>query len=373
VRDVVAALFRESFAREPSVIVRSPGRVNLIGDHTDYSDGFVLPMALNRAVWMAASARTDRGVRVISSELGRGTFELGDLGRQGTFVDYLSGVAWAMDPDGLPGLDIAVTSDLPTGAGLSSSAAIEMAGARVFSELAGRSWDPVESAQTARLAENEWVGVASGIMDQLIVAIARAGHVTLIDCRSLQARAVPLPGNAEVVVLDSGTRRQLIGSAYNERRLACERTAAVLGVAKLREASPAMLGDGRLDPVDLRRARHVVTENDRVLAFAAALQRNDLVAAGSLMNRSHESLRDDFSVSTAALDALVESAQSQPGCLGARLTGAGMGGCAVALVCSEAVPAFLEGVRTAYRAATDFEAQLYPSEAADGVEVVARI
>jgi galactokinase len=373
VREAVAALFEQSFARPPSVIVRAPGRINLIGDHTDYNDGFVLPMALNRAVWMAASGRIDREVRVISSELGRGRFELDDLSRQATFVDYLSGVAWAMDPEGLPGLDIAITSDLPAGAGLSSSAAIEMATLLVFSELGERGWDPVASAKTARRAENEWVGVASGIMDQLIVAIARAGHATLIDCRSLQAQALPMPGEAEVVVLDSGTRRNLTDSSYNERRLACERAAAVLGVKKLRDADLAMLDDVRLDPVDLRRARHVITENDRVLAFAAALDRNDLGAAGSLMNRSHESLRDDFSVSTPALDALVESARSQPGCFGARLTGAGMGGCAVALVRSAAVPTFVEGVRTAYRTATGLEAQLYPSEATDGVGVVTRI
>ena len=372
-REAVAALFQESFARPPSVIVRAPGRINLIGDHTDYNDGFVLPMALSRAVWMAASGRTDRAVRVISSELGRGRFELTDLSRQGTYVDYLSGVAWAMGPDGLPGLDIAITSDLPMGAGLSSSAAIEMATLLVFSELGGRGWDPVESAKTARRAENEWVGVASGIMDQLIVAVARAGHATLIDCRSLQARALPMPREVDVVVLDSGTRRNLTGSAYNERRLACERAAAVLGVAKLRDAALAMLDDARLDPVDRRCARHVVTENDRVVAFAASFERNDLAAAGSLMNLSHESLRDDFSVSTAALDALVESAWSQPGCFGARLTGAGMGGCAVALVRSEAVLAFVEGVGAAYRTATGLETQFYPSEATNGVEVVTRM
>jgi galactokinase len=372
VREAVAALFEQSFARPPSVIVRAPGRINLIGDHTDYNDGFVLPMALNRAVWMAASRRIDRTVRVISSERGEGRFELDDLSRQETFVDYLSGVAWAMDPDGLPGLDIAITSDLPAGAGLSSSAAIEIATLLAFSELGDRGWDPVGSAKTARRAENEWVGVASGIMDQLIVAIARAGHATLIDCRSLQTQALPVPREVEVVVLDSGTRRNLTGSGYNERRLACDRAAAVLGVEKLRDAGLTMLDDARLDLVDLRRARHVVTENDRVLAFASALERNDLAAAGSLMNLSHESLRADFSVSTAALDALVESARSQPGCFGARLTGAGMGGCAVALVGSEAIPDFVDCVRTAYRTATGLKAQLYPSEATNGAEVVSR-
>jgi len=372
VREAVAALFQETFARPPSVITRAPGRINLIGDHTDYNDGFVLPMALNRGVWIAASGRTDREVRVISSELGPGRFDLDDLSRQETFMDYLSGVAWAMGPKGLPGLDVAITSDLPAGAGLASSAAIAMATLLVFSELGGRAWDPVAAAKTARRAENEWVGVASGIMDQLIIAIARAGHATLIDCRSLQVRSLPMPGEVEVVVLDSGTRRILADSAYNERRLACDRAAAVLGVDTLRDAGLAKLDDAKLDPVDLRRARHVLTENDRVLAFAAALERNDLAAAGSLMNLSHESLRDDFSVSTAALDALVESARSRPGCLGARLTGAGMGGCAVALVRSAAVPGFVEGVRASYRTATGLEAQLYSSEATNGVEVVTR-
>ena len=370
--EVVAGLFEEKFARPASVIVRSPGRINLIGDHTDYNDGFVLPMALNRAVWMAAAARPDRQVRIVSSELGQGSFDLDDLGRQRTFVDYLSGVAWAMDPEGLPGLDIAIMSDLPAGAGLSSSAAIEMATLLAFSELSERGWDPVESAKIGRRVENEWVGVASGIMDQLIVAGARAGHATLIDCRSLRTRALPIPGEVELVVLDSGTRRSLTDSAYNERRMACERAAAALGVEKLRDANLAMLAGAGLDPLDLRRATHVVTENDRVLAFVAAVERDDLAAAGELMNRSHESLRDDFSVSTPALDALVEAAQSHPGCWGARLTGAGMGGCAVALVGTHSVPGFVEAVRSAYRAATGLEATLYPSDATNGVEIVKR-
>ncbi len=371
-REAVAALFEESFAQPASVIVRAPGRINLIGDHTDYNDGFVLPMALNQAVWMAASGRTDRVVRVISSELGEGRFELDGLSRQGTFVDYLSGVAWAMDPEGLPGLDIAITSDLPAGAGLASSAAIEIATLLAFSELGERGWDAEESAKTARRAENEWVGVASGIMDQLIVAIARAGHATLIDCRSLWAQSLPIPGGVEVVVLDSGTRRNLTDSAYNERRVVCDRVAAALGVEKLRDANLAMLGDARIDPTDRRWARHVVTENDRVLAFVAAMESDDLAGAGDLMNVSHESLRDDFSVSTPPLDALVESAQSQPGCFGARLTGAGMGGCAVALIRSESAPGFVESVRSAYRAATGLEAQLYPSDPTNGAEVVFR-
>lgn len=371
-REIVAELFSETFARPASVIVRAPGRVNLIGDHTDYNDGFVLPMALDRAVWMAASGRTDRVVRVISSELGEGRFDLDDLSRQGTFVDYLSGVAWAMGPVGLPGLDIAITSDLPAGAGLSSSAAIEMATLLTFSELSGRASDPVESAKTARRAENDWVGVASGIMDQLIVAVARTGHATLIDCRSLRTRALPIPVEVAVVVLDSGTRRSLTESAYNERRTACERAAAALGVKKLRDVDLAMLDDAGLDPIDLRRARHVVTENDRVLGFFAAMERADLAGAGALMNASHESLRDDFSVSTPALDALVEAARSQPGCLGARLTGAGMGGCGVALIAAGSVAGFVESVRSGYRADTGLEATLYPSIATNGAEVVAR-
>lgn len=370
--EVVAELFEEKFARPASVIVRAPGRVNLIGDHTDYNDGFVLPMALDRAVWMAAADRPDRLVRIVSSELGDGSFDLDRLSRQRTFVDYLSGVAWAMDPDGLPGLDIAITSDLPAGAGLSSSAAIEMATLLTFSELGGRGWDPVESAKTARRAENEWVGVASGIMDQLIVAGARAGYAILIDCRSLRTRELAIPGGVEVVVLDSGTRRSLTESAYNERRIACERAAAALGVAKLRDANLDMLSGAGLDPLDLRRATHVITENDRVLAFVAAVERDDLTAAGALMNLSHESLRDDFSVSTPALDALVEAARSHPGCWGARLTGAGMGGCAVALTSAGSVGEFVESVQRAYRAATGLEASLYPSSATNGAEVVSR-
>lgn len=374
------AAFRRAYGAEPTHLVRAPGRVNLIGEHTDYNDGFVLPMALERAAWIALTPRADGVVRLVASDLGQeGTFDVAAARRrdargdphdpQGGWLEYPRGVAWALQDGGavLHGFDGALASDVPRGAGLSSSAALELAVAAAFAAASDLPWDPKGVARAMQRVENLWVGVQSGIMDQLIGAAGVAGHALLIDCRDLALRPVPLPAAARVVVLDTSTRRGLVGSAYNDRRAACERVAARLGVPALRDADLAALAAADdLDPVDARRARHVIAENARTLEAADALAAGDVARVGALMDASHASLRDDFEVSSPALDALVAAARQAPGCLGARMTGAGFGGCAVALVATDAVDAFVAATLAAYRGATGLEAAAYPSRAAAG-------
>jgi galactokinase len=345
----VTARFAARFGRPPQVLIRSPGRVNLIGDHTDYNDGYVLPLAIEREVLVAAALRGDRTVLLASGGFPDVSIDLDALDHGGPeWGEYATGVAWSLRLAGvdLVGWDGMVESDVPVGAGLSSSAALELAVARVFTELAAVPWEPEAMAVAARRAENDWVGMACGIMDQLVIAAAPAGAALLIDCRSLETTPVRLPVGVAVVVVDTGTRRSLVGSAYNERRAACERAARSIGVAALRDATVddlATVGDA----TTRRRARHVVTENGRVLAMRDALGRADLGTAGRLMTESHASLRDDFEVSTPAVDAVVERISAFPGCFGARITGAGFGGCVVALVASRYVPEILAALAAA--------------------------
>ncbi len=368
------ALFRSRFAGEPEVLVRSPGRVNLIGDHTDYNDGFVLPMAIDRALWIAARRRDDRTLRVATEGAPAAVLDLDRVEhRAGEWTEYVMGVAWSLSASGhpTPAWEGAVASDIPIGAGLSSSAALELGAARVFVALADSSWDGAVMAQLAQRAENQWVGMACGIMDQLVVSTAEEGAALLIDCRSLVRTPVGLPDGVSVLIVDSGTRRSLVDSAYNERRAACERAAAALGVAALRDADLAGVAGVALDAVTLRRARHVVEENRRVLEFADRLRRGDLVAAGRLMTESHASLRDDFEVSTPVLDELAAALDATEGCFGARLTGAGFGGCLVALVTPAAAGSVADAVRARAGQLGLDEASAFTSLPAGGVEVVA--
>lgn len=370
--DAAAALFRDRFGGDPEFVVRAPGRVNLIGEHTDYNDGFVLPMAIDRSVWIALRARDDRVVRIVSSGHPETEFDLDGLvqGIDG-WAEYVKGVAWSTGSVGLSGWDGAVASDIPTGAGLSSSAALEVAATLVFATVSGEQWDPIASALAAQRAENEWVGVSCGIMDQLIVATASEGHATLIDCRTLELAPVPLPDDVAIVILDTGTRRQLVDSEYDERRRACEGAAEAASVPALRDLSVADLEalSDLVDEVTLRRARHVVTENDRTVEAAAALGSGDTARFGQLMEASHRSLRDDFQVSSEALDLMVEIASGVDGCLGARMTGAGFGGCAVALVAASEAAAFVDEVVESYASATGLEPKAYVTGAASGAGV----
>lgn len=372
VRRAFAARFEEG----PAIVVRAPGRVNLIGEHTDYNDGFVMPVAIDRWVWIALRPRDDGQVSLTSLDLAEAIdLDLSALQRGGAgWAEYVKGTAWAMQEAGhtLRGWDGIVTGDVPIGAGLSSSAALELATARAFAAVSGLAWDASSMARLGQRAENEWVGVRCGIMDQMASSASREGHALLIDCRSLLATPVPLPPDTAILVLDTSTRRGLVDSAYNERRAQCERAAHLLGVAALRDVSVIARNGQRspLDEIALRRAGHVVSENARTLRAQDALRRGDVLEVGRLLDESHRSLRDDFEVSSPALDAMVSCARRAPGCLGARMTGAGFGGCVVALVRRDVLGAFVASVEEAYTKETGFTPKIYPCRPSNGAEVV---
>jgi galactokinase len=334
-------------------------------------------MAIDRAVWLTAQPRQDGIVHVYSLDFDQGaafdlvTLEYEALGWQ----EYIKGVAWALQGAGhrLRGWNGVLAGDVPVGAGLSSSAALEMASARAFATVARIPWDATAMAKLAQKAENEWVGMKCGIMDQMISAAGSAGNALLIDCRSLETDAVPLPPDTSVVVLDTATRRGLVDSAYNERREQCEAGAAFFGVHALRDVSLEQFeaeGAG-LDEVTRKRTRHVLTENDRTVRAAEALRRGDAPAMGQLMTASHASLRDDFEVSSRELNIMVHTALEEKSCHGARMTGAGFGGCAVALIEAKSAQAFTDRVAARYREATGLDPSLYVCSAAAGAEVVA--
>jgi galactokinase len=308
-----------------TVVVRTPGRVNLIGEHTDYNDGFVLPAAIDRHTVVEHDERDDRTVTVEALDLREhDEFELGSIERTRSWRDYVRGIAQYTGPD--RGADLRITSDVPRGAGLSSSAALLVAAGRAFApDLPAE-----ELALTAQQAENEFVGVRTGIMDQFTVALAHEDHALLLDCRDLSYRHIRIPDGVAIVVADSRMERRLAGSAYNERRAACEEAARRLGVPALRDATLDQL---QALPDELRkRARHVVSENERTVAAATELEGGNLDAVGELMNDSHRSMRDDYEIVPPLLDELAAAARAVDGCYGSRLTGAGFGGCTVSLV-----------------------------------------
>lgn len=374
-RERVIEEFQRRFGKDPAAVVRAPGRVNLIGEHTDYNDGFVMPMAINRAVWIAMSPRSDPYSVIYSCDFDEvAEFSVLELdGRKSAWAEYIKGVAWALQEHGfhLNGWDGVVAGDVPIGAGLSSSAAVEMAAARAFSSASNIAWNAVEMAKIGQQTENEWMKVNSGIMDQMISAGGMVDHALLIDCRWLSLTPVPLPADTAVVILDTATRRELVGSAYNERRAQCETAAKFFNVPALRDVTPQQLEAVKelLDELVYRRAKHVVTENARTLEAADAMRMGDAVTLGTLMNASHASLRDDFEVSSAALNTIVEIAQGQPGCYGARMTGAGFGGCAVALVKLGDADRFAAAVSAAYEQKTSLKPAVYVSTATDGASI----
>jgi galactokinase len=333
-------------------------------------------------VWIAVRPREDRRVVIYSIDFAqRAGFDLGAEmssalagGERKGWIEYVHGVAWSLRDAGYPlgrGWDGVAAGDVPVGAGLSSSAALELATARAFAGLGGLAWEPVSMARLAQRAENEWVGVNCGIMDQLISASGVAGHASLIDCRTLATRAVPIPPDVAVVVLDTATRRGLVDSAYNERRAQCEAAARFFGVPALRDVdSAAFAARAReLDPLIRKRARHVVTENERTLTAATALEGGDAEQVGRLMDDSHASLRDDFEVSRRELDTMVRLARSHDGCYGARMTGAGFGGCAVALVTADAAPDFVREVTRRYAAEVGLQPAVYVCTASQGASL----
>jgi galactokinase len=365
--------FQQAFGYPPQGLFRAPGRVNLIGEHTDYNDGFVLPMAIDRAVWMAAALRSDRQVRLRAVTLERDdAFTLDGLQPdvEAHWSNYVRGVLALLERAGhrLQGMDLAYAGDVPIGSGLSSSAAVEVVGATAARHLFGLDISELELAQLCQRAEHEFAGTQCGLMDQLISVAGQEDHALLIDFRHLTWQPIPLPPGMAVVVCDSGKRRGLVDSAYNERRRECEEGARRLGVTALRDLDVAAFEAqaGQLPPLLRKRCRHVVYENDRTVRAAEALRRGDASAFGELMNESHASLRDQYEVSCEELDVMAALAQSQPGCSGARMTGGGFGGCVVALVDRDAVEAFSETVATLYERQTLRTPALYVCRASAG-------
>lgn len=348
-------------------LVCAPGRVNLLGEHVDYNGGMVLPMAIDRRVWLAAKPRNDRQVHLVAADLdARVSFRLDEIQSRNA-VDgsalpdwalYPAGVAWALAAEGfeLQGFDAVYRSDLPAGAGLSSSAAVELAFAVLFQALSGWQMERMLMAQICQRAENSYVGVNSGLMDQFASAHGVGGHALYFDTLTLEWQPLPLPSGCSVVVADSSVRRTLAGSAYNQRRAACEEAVRLLqkdlpNIRFLRDVSISdftRLADN-LPLETALRARHVIDEIERVRQACQALDADDASAFGQLMLAGHTSLRDLYQVSCAELDVLVEIAAALPGCYGARLTGAGFGGCTVNLVKTEVVPEFISALTEQYK------------------------
>ena len=373
--------FRQLFDTA-ALVVRAPGRVNLIGEHTDYNDGYVLPVAIDRHVLLAASLRSDRQVVIHALDFDqRAEFSLDDItpDDKHPWSNYQRGVAWVLQSEGftLPGLNVALTSNVPIGAGLSSSAAVEVAAAYAWQVLGGLELDRVRLALLCQRAENEFVGMNCGIMDQFISALGQRDSALLIDCRSLDYELVPIPARTAIIVADTRVRRELVASEYNTRRRECEEGVRLLqhylpGITALRDVSPEQFAEYQAHLPDgvRQRCRHVIGENDRVLRAVAALRTGDLHTFGRLMDESHASLRNDYQVSCPELDALAMAAWRVQGVYGSRMTGAGFGGCTVSLVDEGAVEAFREHVSATYRATTGTAPDIYVCRAEAGVEVV---
>jgi galactokinase len=375
------AEFRRLFGAEPKVY-RAPGRVNIIGEHTDYNDGFVLPAALELTTIAAIAPRSDRTVSVHSQLMGETfTFDLDEAKPtpRKDWSDYVRGVAVVLEGSGvrLTGANLLIDGDVPVGAGLSSSAAIEVATGYALLSNAGLPIDLTGLALSCQRAENEFVGMRCGIMDQFIACHGAAGHALLIDCRSLERRLVPISPTARLVICNTMVRHEHAAGEYNLRRRDCEEGVARLskalsGIKALRDVSAKELEAHAdlLTPVIHRRCRHVVTENERTVRAADALSAHDLHLVGRLMKESHASMRDDFEISCPEVDAMVELNVAAAGVYGARMTGGGFGGCTISLVEADAVEAFRHQVAEGYRAATGLEAQIFTCSPGAGVEPI---
>jgi galactokinase len=370
------------FGRDAELAVQAPGRVNLIGEYTDLNEGLVLPLAIDRGTVAVAARRDDALLRVHSTTLDAACeIDTERLERRGAWGDYVAGVAAAFRAAGLavPGLDVAIASDLPRESGLSSSASLEVAMATLFDVAGAHGLEGAARAALAHRAEQDFVGVPCGRMDQLASALGRADHALRIDCRDFAVRAVPLRGT--VLIADSGVRRQLTGGDYARRRTECEEGFAAARVAGIaapnarawRDVDAGALAalERALDLVLFRRARHVVTENARVDAVCAALAAGDLAAAGASLREGMASLRDDFEVSRPELDALCAIADAVPGCFGSRLTGAGFGGCTIHLVEPARAAAVADAIRAGFADRYGREPAILVARASDGAGPIA--
>jgi galactokinase len=373
----LALRFEQAFRAHPS-ISSAPGRVNLIGEHTDYNDGFVLPCAIGFRTYVAVHARDDNKLIMCSEEFpGQFEFDVNALpaAHQNNWCDYPVGVAVALRNSGfrLPGANVMVQGEVPVGAGLSSSAALEVAGALAFLGLSGGSLPLPQIAQLCQRAENEFVGARVGIMDQFVACLGKAGHALMLDCRSLAYQFVPIPAGVSIVICNTMVRHKLAGGEYNVRRAECEEGVRLLakripGIAALRDVSVAQLEKYRagLPEKIYQRCEHVVWENQRVLESSKALATGDLSAVGEYMAASHRSLRDLYQVSCFELDSMVESAQGLPGFFGGRMTGGGFGGCTVNLVNTPDAQTFAERIASGYQERTGIHPDVFVSAASDG-------
>jgi len=377
------AQFAARFGAGPAAVYRAPGRVNLIGEHTDYTGGFVLPVAIDLSCWVGIASRDDSNLVIYSENIGdsvEANFGPRSVRRSGNWSDYPLGVAWAAEKAGirLRGANVYIQSEVPIGAGLSSSAALEVVVGYAYLDQAGLAIERSKLALLCQRAENEFVGARCGIMDQFAACYGRAGHALLLDCGSLDHRLVPLPADVQLVICDTMVKHELGASEYNVRRAECEEgtrrlAEALPGVRTLRDVTPAQLEKHRdlLGNTIYKRCRHVVTENDRVQKAAAAFETGRLGDLGQLMADSHCSLRDDFEVSCKELDVMVELASGQPGVFGARMTGGGFGGCTINLVNAANSAEFQHSIAERYSAAMGLRPNIYVCEAAEGVERVA--
>ena len=373
------ASFRRKFGTVTGVY-RAPGRVNLIGEHTDYNQGFVLPVAVNFSCWVALGSRKDGKLGVYSENFAESVeLDPHHLDRSGKWQDYPAGVAWALAEAGcsIPGTNLYIEGEIPLGAGLSSSAALEVAVAYALLDACGGTFDLTRLALLCQHAENDFVGAHVGVMDQFTACHGQEGQALLLDCRSLEHSLVPLPTATHLVICNTMVKHQIAGGEYNVRRKECEEGVRLLsrrnsGITALRDAQLADLEGSReiLPETIYRRCRHVITENQRVLTAAEALNKGDLTLLGRLMFASHDSLRNDYEVSCAELDLMVEIAREQAGLIGARMTGGGFGGCTVNLVHAESSELFRQRVASAYRGKTGQDAEIYLCEASRGVERV---
>lgn len=362
-------------------IFQAPGRVNLIGDHTDYNDGFVLPAAIDRQIVVAATPRNDSQVNIYARNFDQ--WDHFDLQKEierlteNSWGNYIRGVVWSLMGEGfqLKGMDAAISGDIPIGAGLSSSAAMEVACGYAMLKLSDNEVDGKALALAAQRAENDFVGMRCGIMDQYISCLGQRDHALLIDCRDLGYSALPIPPGVMICIADSGVHRGLVDMAYNKRRSECEAAAAFFGVRALREVSLQAFKnrEQELAPSVRRRSRHVITENQRTVSAAEALKADDLEAVGNLMVASHASLRDDFEVSCPELNLLVEIALGVKGVYGARMTGAGFGGSMLALVKREAVADFSAAISAHYGPETGQKACVHVCKASAGVSELTKM
>lgn len=372
----VTATFAEQFDAQADLVARAPGRVNLIGEHTDYNDGFVLPCAIGPATMVAASKRSDDKIHIVAADFRNATdsFNLSAIAKsEHGWADYVRGMVDALQKAGYPlkGANLAIAGNLPKGAGLSSSASLEVAVGQAMLALAGSDIDRTRLAQIAQAAECDFVGTKCGIMDQLISAQGKAGHALLIDCRSLELTDAPIPEDVAIMIVHSGVTRGLVEGHYNERRRQCEAAAQAMSVAALRNADLNMLEAAKLDPVTRRRAHHVITENQRTLDAAAALAKSDLNALGQLMGKSHASMRDDFEITVPAIDGLVEILQAAIGDEGgARMTGGGFGGACVAILPAARVAQVQAAVEREYQTPKGEKPLIMIERPGRGVEII---